>query len=797
MRTLANDYDRTLDDEIIPELIQWVEAERHRDLQSLDAAGWRELWELRRMRVLGQYGAKLMLPSLLAAMALEDLRQFNAENFWDEEPEQLANELSSAHQPDQTLIGTQGLWDIAHGNMTALQWIDRFGHRAPEEFDLATPRWRERPDATEQMAAHLKDAQSPIDRHEARVKQCEAKVDELRKCLSRSVAREFDERIQLARRYMRFREDGKFYLMLGYDLLRDMALEAGRRLDIGDDVFLLREEELFDALSTGIAPLHLLEQRRTARAAEAELDLPTIITEEGITELGEPTEIETTGAISAFPISSGTASGPARIILSPEEAGDPGDGYILVCPSTDPNWTPLFARAAGLVIECGGMLSHGAVVAREMGIPAVVREGATRLLDDGETVTIDGDRGNLLRANEKVAEENASEDAASADPTDARIAAAMSPPPPGRIERACGGWAKASTLVWTVFFLTMFLLPGTWLYDTSMSALDFCMLPLVGSIGRVATVAVVAAGLALFSIVAQRLLTDNRRLAEAKRRASVLRKEASRLPAGSHRRGAFEQAGSGVQYRLLKAAIFPLLLILGPMVMIFLWFPARVDPASLNAEPGATIFVTAMVCGDTDSPITLTHDPMLQLEDRTPASQSITLIRPPLERLQQRWSSASTVTPDTPWELRAAAEHTRREMLGDLGRFLDGPMPSRDVSWTLHTSKDKDGRFLLSVETEGFPPIHTAVVLGSCVAPEVKEDLGDGKGPVQVVRPTTENHPIELVKVAYREQLVKDGNVFWPPVEWMVTSWLPGWLIVYLLAYLPIMIILKFVFRVP
>ena len=75
--------------------------------------------------------------------------------------------------------------------------------------------------------------------------------------------------------------------MLAYDLLRDLALEAGRRLDIGDDVFLLREEELFDALSTGIAPLHLLERRRLARAAEAEIDLPYLITEDKIATLGE------------------------------------------------------------------------------------------------------------------------------------------------------------------------------------------------------------------------------------------------------------------------------------------------------------------------------------------------------------------------------------------------------------------------------------------------------------------------------------------------------------------------------
>jgi len=812
MKRLAEDYDRVLDNDILPELNRWVAVEKQCDLQSLDAAQWRKLWEGRRERAIQDFGARLMLPSLIAAMALEELRSFCAENFWDEQSDQLAGELSSGHEGDLTLLGTQGLWEITHGKTTVEKWLAQFGHRAPEEFDLATPRWRERPEAVEQLAAHLKDAQSPARRHRERMDACGATVRKLKNTLSAAAAREFDERLELAHRYLRFREDGKFYLMLAYDLLRDLALEAGRRLQIDDDVFLLREEELFDALSTGIAPLHLLERRHLARAAEVEIDPPALIREGSIQAIGERSAVVSTGTLPAFPISSGTASGPVRIILCPEEAGDPGDGYILVCPSTDPNWTPLFAKAAGLVIECGGMLSHGAVVAREMGIPAIICDGATRLLEDGETVKIDGDHGNLLRLAERAeqapvktpgaAEEDseehaANEDVAQADPTDTRIAAALTPPPPGPIERACGKWAGGATAAWIVFFLIVFLLPGTWLYDGAMAALDFCMLRLVGLLGRVGTVAAVAAGLALFSIVAQRCLTDNRRLAEAKRRIRTLRKEASKLGKNSPRRKALDQAASGVQYRLLKAALFPLLLILGPMVMVFLWLPARVDPASWNAEPGATIFVTARVRGDHAGVVTLVHDAELRLEDRTPASQNITLIRPVLQRLRKRWSEETTIPADTPWELRAAAQHTRRVMLADLGQFLNRPMPSRDVSWTLYTPEGKDGRFPLRLETEEAPPIHSTVVLGSQVAPQRKEDLGDGKGPVQVVRSPAADHPVELVKVVYREQLVKGSNVFWQPIQWMVTSWLPGWLIVYLLVYLPAMFLLKWSLRVP
>ena len=88
--------------------------------------------------------------------------------------------------------------------------------------------------------------------------------------------------------------------------------------------------------------------------------LPRIIDADAIDTLGEPPKIESAGSYKAFALSSGDATGPARIVKSPQEAGELGSGYILVCPSTDPSWTPLFVNAAGLVLECGGTLSHGA-----------------------------------------------------------------------------------------------------------------------------------------------------------------------------------------------------------------------------------------------------------------------------------------------------------------------------------------------------------------------------------------------------------------------------------------------------
>ena len=125
------------------------------------------------------------------------------------------------------------------------------------------------------------------------------------------------------------------------------------------------------------------------------LDLPDVIDSADLDKLGRPPKLEALAELKGDPIAGGTATGVARIVEDPRRAGDLGEDYVLVCPSTDPGWTPLFLNAVGLVVERGGMLSHGAIVARDFGIPAVVCPEATRLLRDGDRVHLDGDRGRI------------------------------------------------------------------------------------------------------------------------------------------------------------------------------------------------------------------------------------------------------------------------------------------------------------------------------------------------------------------------------------------------------------------
>ena len=746
-----------------------------------------------------EFGSQAMLPSMVAGMAMEKLREFLAETFWDEESAELANELSGAAEPDLTILGTEGLYQIATSQGSLEEWLLTHGHRAPEEFDLSIPRWRERKEDVQNMASHLAVSESPLIRHHERAEACKQRAAELETRLPTAQRQQLRNHLDLAHRYLPFRENGKFYLMLGYDLLRDMALDAGRRLDIGTEVFLLKFEELRDALRTGYAPLHLLEERRMQRSAEVKIDLPHVIADADIEHIPLPQSAPHSGQIQAFPISGGVSTGPAKIVLSPENAGELGSGYILVCPSTDPNWTPLFVNAAGLVLERGGALSHGAVVAREIGIPAVVVDGATKNFTENQRLIVDGNIGTVTDADTQPSADDgiAATKSNGTVANNTRIPALHRPPLPGPLEGSNTKWRKRMLIVWIVFFAAAFLLPAAWVHDRVMQALDALLLPIFATAGGPATVAVVAIALALFSMFGQRFLTDNSRLLAAKNRANALCKEGALLPQDSPRARLIRQLAAPVQLRVLSASLFPLILILGPMVMVFLWFPARIDPMSWNPAPGSTAVITAMVAGDHGAPIQLTHNSKLVLSGQSPATQSIPLIRPVLEKLQSDWRMPRELPAGTPWNLRAAAEVTKTAMLDDLATFLRNPMPARPISWTLQLPDEQTGRYRVSLSTEGEDPVEIKLVAGNGVPPELKQNLGDGRGPVQFLDLGTSSSGIQSVRVTYREQLVKGGKIFWKPVEFLVLSWLPAWLIVYLIAYLPPMFLLRRILRLP
>ena len=775
LREMARTLDTDLNERVIPEFTEWCRAEKQRLLSEMSDEELAVLWRSREHRVMDEFAPQSLLPSLISGMALAELRAFIAENFWDvdEDADELAGMLSAPPSPDKTLQANAGLFAIVGGGLTVAQWLGEYGHRGPDELDLASARWRESPGEVVAMARRLEGGQDPMELHHAHIEKIQSRTRALRMRLTGWRRERFNALLDLLRRYIPFREDGKYYLMLGYDLLRALAVEAGRRLGIGDDVFFLTDRELRDALTGDALNEERIAQRKEEYLAEARIVLPRVIDDAAIESLGQPPTHDVAESYDAYELSSGVAAGPVRIVTSPRDAGELGCGYILVCRSTDPAWTPLFVNAAGLVLECGGALSHGAIVAREMGIPAVVLADATNLLREGQIVAVDGHSGSVGKLG--CAGGASEKRGGAAD--DVRITSAMAPPPRSGRERAAARLRNISLIVWGAYLGAVLFWPEGWLYQPSLAVLDKILWPIAAARGMGAVVVVAAGSLAALTMIVQWLLVDNRQLREAKRRAAVLMREASTLPAGSPRRVALTRIAAPVNVRLLAAAMLPISLLLGPMIMTFLWFPVRVDPASWNAAPGADVRVLASVDCSHRGAVTLEAVSPAYLGDSSPAERKLPPIAEALDRL------AAADASDELWADVAHSDKPRAELRAALKKQIDAGLPPQNVMWEIKTPPGAEGSFPVTISTPGATPLKLNIVLGNRCPPAPSKVLADAASPIKSAR------------IIYRPPETR--RIFWAPLAGFGNNqWDAGWLLTYLLTYLPVMFFLRWVLRI-
>ena len=678
---------------------------------------------------------------------------------------------------------------MANGTRTAAAWLHAHGHRGPGEFDLAAPRWREQPDQLREMADRLAIGEAPLQRFKRGSDAAAEQAEKLRAALDVADAREFDRRLAVVHRFMPFREEGKDYLMLAYDELRRLSLEMGRRLDVGNGVFHLQRDEVFDALRVGFAPLHVIEQRQRHSCAELTLTLPRVIDATAIDRLGKPADFDlTAGGYRALAISAGRASGPARVLRSAADGGD-AFGEILVCPSTDPAWTPLFVNAVGLVLECGGTLSHGAVVAREMGLPAVVVPDATRLFRTGDQLDIDGNSGWVGRAADAV-RELANADAVDSDNT--RIPCALTPPPPGAKDRRAAAWRTTALGIWALYLLAFFLLPRAYVHQPSLALLDIFLWPMVRAWGKPAVVALVSVAVAALTVLVQKLVTGNRAMVEAQRRAAMLVQEAKRLPEDSPRRRVMTEIAAPVSGRLLMARLVPVCLLLGPMILPFVWFKERLDPSVPGAPPGFPVQIVATVDGEWTNPLRIEVPSDVALDETTPATRTLPPLRRTLEHLLTLYRQPES-SRTGPWELQVAPDVARMQTERDLERYLDAGLPPQGVTWTVRAPAGASRRFPVSVVTEGYSPVGLDVVLGGRYPPGVLAAQGAVESPVKELR------------VVYPKSSNK--TVFWQPFAALsryehstLLAWLAavniGWLWLYVVTYFPALAVLRAALRV-
>ena len=292
---------------------------------------------------------------------------------------------------------------------TAIQaYLDTYGTRCVGEIDITKPRWSEHPSALvptilanirnfEPGAGERRFAQG---RQEAEKKEQEV-LERLRALPEgESKAEEAKRMIDRVRTFIGYREYPKYHMVSRYFVYKQALLREAERLARAhvlrepEDIFYLRLEELHDVVRTHQVDDDLIRRRKEAFASYQALTPPRVLTSEGEAIAGAYRRDDVpAGALVGLPVSAGTVDGRARVILD-MAAADLGPDDILVTAFTDPSWTPVFLTIKGLVTEVGGQMTHGAVVAREYGLPAVVGvERATQLIRDGQRIRVHGTDG--------------------------------------------------------------------------------------------------------------------------------------------------------------------------------------------------------------------------------------------------------------------------------------------------------------------------------------------------------------------------------------------------------------------
>ena len=291
---------------------------------------------------------------------------------------------------------------------TIRAFLDKYGMRCVGEIDITRPRWSERPTTLVPLIlGNIKNVQpgAGMRRFEQGRQEASAKERDLLERLrtlpdGEQRAQETKRMIDRVRTFIGYREYPKFGMVSRYFVYKQALLEeAGRLVQARvlrekEDIFYLTFQELHDVVRTNRVDDQLIGQRKAAFRSYQALTPPRVFTSDGEVIAGAyRRDGVPTGALVGLPVSAGTVEGRARVILDMAEA-DLELGDILVTAYTDPSWSPLFVAIAGLVTEVGGLMTHGAVIAREYGLPAVVGvEQATRLIRNGQRIRVHGTDG--------------------------------------------------------------------------------------------------------------------------------------------------------------------------------------------------------------------------------------------------------------------------------------------------------------------------------------------------------------------------------------------------------------------
>ncbi|WP_394824482.1 rifamycin-inactivating phosphotransferase [Pendulispora albinea] len=287
-------------------------------------------------------------------------------------------------------------------------FLDKYGMRCVGEIDITRPRWSERPETLVPLIlGNVKNTPPGSgkrkfeERRQEALRKEQALLERLKQLPDgERRASETKQMIELVRKFMGYREYPKYGKVSRYFVYKQALLKEAERLvregviDEKEDIYYLTFDELQEVARTRRLDRSIIGQRKDEHRSFEKLTPPRVITSDGEIIAGEykrrnlPAE-----AMVGLPVSSGVTEGRARVILDMKDA-ELEEGDILITPFTDPSWTPLFVSIKGLVTEVGGLMTHGAVIAREYGLPAVVGvEHATQRIKDGQRIRVNGTDG--------------------------------------------------------------------------------------------------------------------------------------------------------------------------------------------------------------------------------------------------------------------------------------------------------------------------------------------------------------------------------------------------------------------
>ncbi|MGI9058708.1 MAG: phosphoenolpyruvate synthase, partial [Ktedonobacteraceae bacterium] len=313
------------------------------------------------------------------------------------------------HVKDDSFLDELVTFDGGQESRDAINaYLNKYGMRCAGEIDITRTRWSEKPTTLVPMIlSHIKNFEPGESkrrfeqgRQEALKKEQEV-LDRLKQLPDgEQKAKETKRMISLIRNFIGYREYPKYGIVHRYFVYKQALLKEAEQLVQAnvlhekEDIYYLTFEELREVVRTNTLDYQIISKRKDEYTFYEKLTPPRVITSDGEIIAGEyKRENLPAEALVGLPVSSGVIEGRAHVILNMEDA-DLEDGDILVTSFTDPSWTPLFVSIKGLVTEVGGLMTHGAVIAREYGLPAVVNvENATKLINDGQRIRVNGTEG--------------------------------------------------------------------------------------------------------------------------------------------------------------------------------------------------------------------------------------------------------------------------------------------------------------------------------------------------------------------------------------------------------------------